>query len=302
MIILPAIDIKDGQCVRLYQGDYSQATTYSADPLEVARRWLEARACWLHIVDLDGAAAGHPVNDNLIARIASETQMLIQTGGGIRTLEQIEHLVNIGVKHVVLGTTALTDRELLTQALQRWDRQITVGLDARDGFVAIKGWQETSRVKAIDLALELSELGARRFVYTDIARDGTLRGPNFAALGELLTTLLRARTEVGVIASGGIRSLDDLQRLDRMGCEGAIIGKALYTGEIDLRTAIILIELGYKDLATYEAARHAFEHDKTDTLLTSRDGNVSEDVSSTEEQIARIEREVAEAARSANAC
>ena len=301
MMILPAIDIQDGQCVRLYQGDYNQATTYAADPLEAARRWLGARACWLHIVDLDGAAAGHPVNGELIARIASETQMLIQVGGGIRTLEQIEHLLNAGVECVVLGTVALTDRDLLTQALQRWGRRITIGLDARDGFVAIKGWRETSQVKATDLALELSKLGAQRFVYTDIARDGTLRGPNFAALGELLTALLRARASAGVIASGGIRSLDDLQRLNRMGCEGAIIGKALYTGEIDLRTAIILMELGYKDLAAYEEDRHAFEHDKIEALLTRGENSRSGNVHSIEEQIASIEREVAEAA-SAEAC
>ena len=301
MIILPAIDIKDGQCVRLYQGDYSQVTTYAADPLDAARRWLEARACWLHIVDLDGAAAGHPVNDALIARIASETQMLIQVGGGIRTLEQIEHLLDVGVKHVVLGTAALTDRALLSGALQRWGRQITVGLDARDGFVAIKGWRETSQVKATELALELSELGVQRFVYTDIARDGTLRGPNFAALGELLTTLLQAHAGAEVIASGGIRSLEDLQRLKRMGCAGAIIGKALYTGAIDLRAAIILLELGYKDLAAYEAARHAFESDRLAAVLDQVEDKASEQLSSVEEQIASIEREVAEAAR-AEAC
>jgi phosphoribosylformimino-5-aminoimidazole carboxamide ribotide isomerase len=242
MILLPAIDIIDGQCVRLYQGDYSQVTTYATDPVEVARRWQEAGASWLHVVDLDGAKAGHPVNTTLIARICRETTLNVEVGGGIRALDQIANLVAAGARRVILGTVALTDRELLTQALQRWGERIVVGLDARDGLVAIRGWRETSGVKATELALELSMGGVRRFIYTDIARDGAMQGPNLAALCAMLDSL--RDTGTALIASGGVSSLDDLSRLAELEVEGVIIGKALYNGAIDLREAVRVIERG----------------------------------------------------------
>lgn len=240
MIVLPAIDIIDGECVRLYQGDYRQVTTYATDPIEVAQRWQDAGASWLHVVDLDGAKAGQPVNSALIARMCQETTLKIEVGGGLRTLEQIASILAMGVERVILGTAALTDRELLAQSLQRWGARIVVGLDARDGLVAISGWRETSGVKATELARELSAAGVNRFIYTDIARDGALQGPNLAALDEMLHALKGSGTTL--IASGGVGSLADLKRLAELDIEGAIVGKALYTGALDLAEAVRVIE------------------------------------------------------------
>ncbi|WP_201360572.1 1-(5-phosphoribosyl)-5-[(5-phosphoribosylamino)methylideneamino]imidazole-4-carboxamide isomerase [Dictyobacter formicarum] len=237
MIILPAIDIKDGRCVRLFQGDYAQVTTYDTDPVQVALRWQEAGASWLHLVDLDGAKAGYPVNVELIKRIRAATTLRIEVGGGMRTLEHIEQVLGLGVDRVILGTVAITNRDLLRQALERWGERIVVGLDARDGLVAIAGWIETSQVTAVALARELSELGVQRFVYTDIARDGALTGPNLKALTEMQQAITSS-----LIASGGVSSLADLQALSQSGVEGAIIGKAIYTGAVDLATAIGEIE------------------------------------------------------------
>jgi phosphoribosylformimino-5-aminoimidazole carboxamide ribotide isomerase len=237
MIILPAIDIKDGQCVRLFQGDYAQVTTYGDDPAAVALRWQEAGARWLHVVDLDGAKAGYPVNASLIGRIRAATSMQIEVGGGMRTLEHIEQVLAQGVDRVILGTVAITQRELVKQAVARWGERIAVGLDARDGWVAIAGWVETSQVRAVTLAQELAALGVQRFIYTDIARDGALSGPNFTALAEM-----QQASSAALIASGGVSSLADLHALNQSGVEGAIVGKAIYTGAVDLATAIREIE------------------------------------------------------------
>src|SRR5438552_2482555 len=185
MIILPAIDIKDGQCVRLYQGDYAQVTTYAADPVHVAQRWQAAGASWLHVVDLDGAARGQPVNVELIKHMREATALRIEVGGGMRSLDHIEQMLAAGIDRIILGTVALTDRKLLEEALKRWSERIAVGLDARDGWVATSGWRETSRTKATTLAAELCTLGVQRFIYTDIVRDGALSGPNFEALKEM---------------------------------------------------------------------------------------------------------------------
>jgi len=236
MILFPAIDLKDGQCVRLYQGDYSQVTTYSADPVEVAQRWQDAGAAWLHLVDLDGARAGHPVNSELIGRICRATGLKVEVGGGLRTLDEIERTLALGVERVILGTVVLTQRELLSEALQRWGARIVVGLDARDGQVAIHGWHETSGSKATELASELSAEGVQTFIYTDIARDGAMQGPNLVALQAMLNAL--EHTKSTLIASGGVSSLEDLRRIDELKVEGAIIGKALYTGAIDLAEAV----------------------------------------------------------------
>lgn len=237
MIILPAIDIKDGRCVRLFQGDYAQITTYDTDPVQVALRWQEAGASWLHLVDLDGAKEGYPVNAELIKQIRAATTLHIELGGGMRTLEHIEQLLELGVDRVILGTIAITNRQLLQQALGRWGERIVVGLDARDGLVAIAGWLETSQVKAVDLARELSELGVKRFIYTDISRDGALTGPNLGALTEMQQAVSSA-----LIASGGVSSLADLQALASSGVEGTIVGKAIYTGAVNLAVAIREIE------------------------------------------------------------
>jgi phosphoribosylformimino-5-aminoimidazole carboxamide ribotide isomerase len=237
MIILPAIDIKDSCCVRLYQGDYAQVTTYDTDPVQVALRWQDAGASWLHIVDLDGAAQGLPANADLIRRICETTTLQIEVGGGMRSLAHIEQMLRLGVDRVILGTIAITDRALLQDALARWGEQIIVGLDARDGWIAISGWRETSKVKAVTLAAELYEAGVQRFVYTDISRDGALTGPNLPALKEM-----QHAVSCALIASGGVSSLADLQALASLGVEGAIVGKAIYTGDVDLAVAIREIE------------------------------------------------------------
>ncbi len=237
MIILPAIDIKDGRCVRLYQGDYNRVTNYGDDPVGIARRWQEAGASWLHLVDLDGAAQGMPVNLEVIKNIRATTTLRIELGGGMRSLAHIEQLLSPGIDRVILGTVAITDRALLQEALARWGERIVVGLDARDGWVAISGWRETARVKAVALATELYELGVQRFIYTDIARDGALTGPNLDALAEL-----QSAVPCPVIASGGVSSLADLRNLASLGVEGAIVGKAIYTGDVDLATAIREVE------------------------------------------------------------
>jgi phosphoribosylformimino-5-aminoimidazole carboxamide ribotide isomerase len=240
MIILPAIDIKDGQCVRLYQGDYAQVTTYNTDPVQVAQRWQEAGARWLHVVDLDGATSGQPVNLALIARMRAATSLHIEVGGGMRSLIHIERMLDAGIDRVILGTVALTDRTLLEEVLKHWGERITVGLDARNGQVAISGWRETSRVQATELATELSASGVRRFIYTDIARDGALRGPNLVALQEMQQAI--QDTKATLIASGGVSSLADLRAIAALGVEGAIIGKAIYTGDVDLVGAIAEFE------------------------------------------------------------
>ena len=237
MIILPAIDIKDGRCVRLYQGDYAQVTTYDTDPVQVALRWQEAGATWLHVVDLDGAAQGHPVNDDLVGLIKKATNLHIEVGGGMRSLDHVERMLDLDVDRIVLGTIAITDRALLEETLARYRASIVVGLDARNGQIAISGWRETSQINAVDLARELSALGVQRFVYTDIARDGALNGPNFTALAEM-----RQAVSSALIASGGVSSLADLHALAQSGAEGAIVGKAIYTGDVDLAVALREIE------------------------------------------------------------
>jgi phosphoribosylformimino-5-aminoimidazole carboxamide ribotide isomerase len=233
MIILPAIDIKDGQCVRLYQGDYDQVTTFDVDPVKIAQRWLRSGASRLHIVDLDGAAAGHPVNVESIKSIRAATTLQIELGGGMRRLTDIEHMLELGIDRVILGTVALTDRALLMEALARWGERIVVGLDARSGSIAISGWRETSLVRVTSLASELYADGVQRFIYTDIARDGALKGPNIEELKEIKRLI-----SCSLIASGGVSSSDDLLALAGLGIEGVIVGKALYTGDIDLAAAI----------------------------------------------------------------
>ncbi|GAC1478479.1 MAG: 1-(5-phosphoribosyl)-5-[(5-phosphoribosylamino) methylideneamino]imidazole-4-carboxamide isomerase [Ktedonobacteraceae bacterium] len=246
MIILPAIDIKDGRCVRLYQGDYAAITTYDADPVQVALRWQFAGASWLHVVDLDGAAQGQPVNLELIGRIRGATTLQIELGGGMRSLTHIKQMLDLGIDRIILGTVALTNRALLEEALAQWGEHIAVGLDARNGLVAIAGWRTTSHMQATTLAAELGASGVRRFIYTDIARDGALKGPNLDALREMQRAIDVGAQFIApscsLIASGGVRSINDLRSLVALGIEGAIVGKALYTGDIDLAEAIREIE------------------------------------------------------------
>jgi len=235
-IIYPAIDIRDGKCVRLVQGDYNQETVYNDQPVEVAADWEAQGAQWIHLVDLDGAKAGYPVNADLIGRIAKSVGVPVQLGGGIRTESDIDRLLSLGVSRVILGTAAIEDRKFVHESLRKHGERIAIGIDARDGFVATRGWLETSEVKAVDLAVQLAEYGARTFIFTDISRDGMMGGPNV----EAIVAMAEASGQT-VIASGGVSQLSDLTRLAQYstsGVGGAIVGKALYTGAIQLSDAL----------------------------------------------------------------
>ena len=235
MEIIPAIDLKGGRCVRLYQGDYSKETVFSEDPVATALRWQEKGALWLHLVDLDGAASGEVRNGASIESIVRNTRMNIELGGGIRREEVVERLIDLGVKRVILGTVAVEQTELTKRIVKRFGDAIAVGIDARDSFVTTHGWKKLSNVTAMELSRMMASIGARRIIYTDVKRDGTLTEPNFEVIADLLKNL-----HIPVIASGGISSIDHLRRLAKIGVEGAIIGKALYTGDIDLSEAIAI--------------------------------------------------------------
>jgi phosphoribosylformimino-5-aminoimidazole carboxamide ribotide isomerase len=240
MILYPAIDIRGGRCVRLIEGDFDRETVYDSDPSVAARRWVEAGAEWLHVVDLDGAVAGRPVNGQAVAEIRAAVNVSIQLGGGLRLSSDLEDAFNAGVDRAILGTVALRDPELVTSAVARWGDRIAVGLDARDGRLATDGWLGQTDTGAVEVALRLAGNGVRHFVYTDIRRDGTLTGPNLQGLSELIDQI-----DADVIASGGIASLADLKAVATAGASGAIIGRALYDGRIDLTEAAALF--GHKE-------------------------------------------------------
>lgn len=235
-IVYPAIDIRDGKCVRLQQGDYNQETIYNDSPLEVAKAWEAQGGQYIHLVDLDGAKAGHPVNDEIIKAIAGSVQVPVQVGGGLRTLADVEKLLGLGVSRVIIGTAAINDRAFTEEVLAKYGDKVAIGIDARGGYVATHGWLSTSEVRAEDLAVELASKGAETFIYTDISRDGMMQGPNVDGI-----VAMAAACGKMVIASGGVTSLDDLLRLSAhhaRGVGGAIVGKALYTGNITLPEAL----------------------------------------------------------------
>lgn len=232
--IIPAIDLRDGKAVRLYQGDYAQETVFDDDPVAVARRWEEQGASRIHVVDLDGARAGSPAQSAIVGAIAKAVGVPVQTGGGIRTLDDVSTLLALGIERVVLGTIAVENPDLVTDACRRHGEAIVIGIDARDGRVAVRGWREGSSINAIELARELIEGGAKRFIHTDIARDGTLEGPNLAAM----EAFARAVAPVPAVASGGVSSVDDIRALASTGVEGVIVGRALYTGAVSLSEAL----------------------------------------------------------------
>ena len=233
MEIIPAVDLRNGKCVRLYQGDYAQETVFSDDPAAMARRWQSEGAKRLHLVDLDGAAEGEPRNLDAIENILAAVEVPVQVGGGIRSLETIVQLLDLGVSRAILGTAAIEDPLLVEKACRQFGGQIIVGIDARDGMAATRGWLQQSSIAAGELANRMVGLGARRFIYTDISRDGTLTGPNFEAIAELLS-----QVGVPVIAAGGISSIEHLTRLAGLGVEGAIVGRAIYTGDLDFKEAV----------------------------------------------------------------
>jgi len=277
VIIYPAIDIRGGRCVRLVEGDYTRETVFADDPAEAARRWHAAGAEWLHVVDLDAARSGAPVNVGVLRRIRAAVPLPIQYGGGLRTLADVETMVDAGIDRAVLGSAAVHDDALVTAAVKRFGHRVAVGLDARDGLLAADGWTAQTRVSALDRALQVVALGVAHLVVTDIRRDGTLLGPNVAALAEMVAALAAThdgaagaagvagaaradastgrpdgadastgrpdgaaddRPAAGVIASGGVGSLADLAAVAVAGVAGAIIGTALYDGRLHLPDAI----------------------------------------------------------------
>jgi phosphoribosylformimino-5-aminoimidazole carboxamide ribotide isomerase len=231
MDIIPAIDLKGGKCVRLYQGDYSKETVFSVDPVATALRWQEQGAKWLHLVD--GAAAGEVRNTQAIEDIVKNTSLDVELGGGIRRSDVVEQLIKLGVKRVILGTVAVEQIELTKRIIKRFGEAIVVGIDARDSYVTTHGWMKISTMTVLDLSQAMAAIGARRIIYTDVKRDGTLTEPNYDTTAELVRKL-----NIPVVASGGVSSIEHIKKLAALGAEGVIIGKALYTGDIDLKEAL----------------------------------------------------------------
>lgn len=240
MILFPAIDLKDGKCVRLVRGEMDQSTTFNDDPAAQAREFEGAGFEWIHIVDLNGAFAGKPVNADAVAAIVSAVDLPVQLGGGIRSMDTIARWLETGVQRVILGTAALKDPDLVRRACEQYPGRIVVGIDARDGRVAVEGWAETSEVKAPDLALRFENDGVAAIVYTDIDRDGAMQGVNVDATVDLAFSLTTP-----VIASGGVRGLSDLADLktnESVGIEGVISGRAIYDGRLDPEEALQLLK------------------------------------------------------------
>ncbi|PTX59631.1 1-(5-phosphoribosyl)-5-[(5-phosphoribosylamino)methylideneamino] imidazole-4-carboxamide isomerase [Melghirimyces profundicolus] len=234
--VYPAIDLRGGRCVRLFQGDYDQETVYQGSPASMARRWEAEGAPWIHVVDLDAAKTGEPVNLSVIRDIVGSVDIPVQVGGGVRDAGRLETLLDMGVSRVVIGSAAIDDPEFVEKALGQYGDRVALGLDARDGRVATHGWLEVSEILAEDLGKEMVALGAETFIFTDISRDGTLTGPNIPAVRSLAMA-----TGKQVIASGGVKNVGNLVELARFrdeGVAGAIVGKALYTGDVDLKEAL----------------------------------------------------------------
>ena len=233
MNIFPAIDLYESQAVRLYKGDYRQMTVYDPDPLNTAKKFEAAGAKFLHMVDLEGAKTGGTPNADTIRRIVENTSLFVELGGGIRTMEVIDQYLSLGVKRVIIGTAAVTDSSLVPAAVQKYGDAIAVGADVRDGEIAIKGWTEQSGMTLDNFMEKFQKLGVKTMICTDISRDGAMRGTNRA-----LYTELQKRYSMDIIASGGVSTMEDITALKSMGLYGAIIGKAYYTGAIDLKAAI----------------------------------------------------------------
>ncbi|MDI3310712.1 MAG: 1-(5-phosphoribosyl)-5-[(5-phosphoribosylamino)methylideneamino]imidazole-4-carboxamide isomerase [Thermoanaerobacterium sp.] len=236
MLIIPAIDIIDGKCVRLTMGDYETSTVYYESPDDAAKAWRDHGAKRIHIVDLEGAKEGCLVNLSSIEKIRKAFDKEIEVGGGIRNIETVSELFNLGVDYIILGSIAVHDRRLLLEITKKYKDRIIIGIDAKDGYVATKGWLERNHIKDDELAKEIKDLGLSTVIYTDIKKDGMMEGPNFDAIRNIINT------QLNVIASGGIASLDDILRLKHIGAFGAIIGKALYTGRINLKDVLEVIQ------------------------------------------------------------
>lgn len=242
MDVIPAIDLLEGKCVRLYQGDYERSQVFNENPIEVARQWVEEGASRLHVVDLDGAKAGKPINLSAIEAIVRAVSVPVQVGGGLRDRDSVAQLFDLGVDRIILGTIAVENPQLVPQLCNEFPQKIVAGIDARNGKVATRGWLETSEVNATKLAQQMAQQGVAAIIYTDIHRDGTMSGPNKEALRELAKAI-----DIPIIASGGVSSLTDLLSLlslEPIGVTGAIVGRALYTGNINLSEAIRAVGQG----------------------------------------------------------
>jgi phosphoribosylformimino-5-aminoimidazole carboxamide ribotide isomerase len=237
MILLPAIDLMDGSCVRLSQGVFNHSITYNTDPLLVAKSFEQAGAKALHIVDLDAAKGSTNDNEDTIKNIVKSIRIPIQVGGGVRDLDKAQRLLSAGVSKVIVGTLAIENQALLAALCQTFPKRIIVSLDAKNGMVAIKGWKEITNIRALDLCQSLEKMGVDTIVYTDISKDGMLEGPNFTEY-----QALKDLTTLNIIASGGISSIDDLLKLQSMGLYGAIVGKALYENKFDLKGALSCLQ------------------------------------------------------------
>ena len=238
MQLYPAIDMKNGRCVRLSQGKFKNITVYSEHPEEIAALWQEKKATFLHLVDLDGALAGRSVNEETIKKIVSSVNIPVEIGGGIRSEEAVKNMLSLGVKRVIIGTKAVEEPEFLKDMVEKFGADaIAAGIDAKAGMVAIQGWEQVSTVTATELCLKMKEYGVKHIIYTDISRDGMLSGPNIPA-----TKKLTLETGLDIIASGGVSCMEDLQSLYDAGISGAIIGKALYENRVDLEEAVCRFE------------------------------------------------------------
>lgn len=242
MQLYPAIDMKGGKCVRLTQGLFDNVKVYSDNPAEMARLWVSQGAGFLHIVDLDGALAGHSVNEDAIRAILGSVDVPVQLGGGIRSAAAVEYMLGLGIFRCIIGTRAVERPEFIKELIEQFGAdRIVVGIDAKEGMVAVEGWEKVSSLKALDLCLQMKKYGVEHIVYTDISRDGTLTGPNVSYTKELTD-----KTGLDVIASGGMSCMEDLMRLHEAGIKGAIIGKALYEEKISLPKAVAMFDLSDK--------------------------------------------------------
>lgn len=233
MLILPAIDIKDGNCVRLYKGDFSTVETVASDALETALSFEAAGAQWIHMVDLDGALSGERKNASIFARVAENTSLKVEVGGGIRSMDDIEYYLTQGISRVILGSVAVKNPEMVTEAAKKFGDKIAVGIDAKNGLVAAEGWIEESTIDYIELARRMEAAGVENIIFTDISKDGTLSGPNLEQL-----TALNTAVSCDITASGGISCLEDIIALSDRGFYGAICGKSIYKGTLSLKEAI----------------------------------------------------------------
>lgn len=240
MVILPAIDIKDGNCVRLLKGDFATVHKVAESYMDIARSFKEAGASWIHTVDLDGAKEGKPVNGDIFLDIAENTDLKVEVGGGIRSLDTVECYISRGISRVIFGSVALKNPQIVTDAVKEYGEKIAVGIDAKNGIVAAEGWLESSQVNYIDLALEMIKAGVKNIIFTDISKDGTLSGVNAEQLSAIKNA---AGDRCNIIASGGVHNIDDIKVCKKMGLYGAICGKSIYSGTLDLKEAI---EIGEK--------------------------------------------------------